>query len=173
MNTEQIWLVATGAVALGSLLVALVATGSAHRLRAETDRSRATEALLEERLAHLEASHQSSRQASLERRPAPVADYVITAIDQVPATTQQIAPAHIEGRLFVDIVARESVVKAAGFAAGLRRALDPETRNRIRFEMRRELKRARKQRRSDVKAALRDFAARGRADLDDIDEGAA
>ncbi len=127
---------------------------------------------LEQRLADLEAPHQ----ASPERRTTPPADYVITGIDVARATStpaRDQSPPQIEGRLFADIVARESVIKAAGFAAGLRRALDPETRNRIRFEMRREVKRARKQRRSDLKAAMRDYAARGRADLDDIDEGAA
>ncbi len=168
MNTEQIWLVAASAVALGSLLLALTALRSARQVRAEMNQSRARETLLEHRLADLEASH--------ERRTTPAADlaqaessYVITNLDTGPTTGQ--AP-HLEGRLFADIVARESVIKAAGFAAGLRRALDPETRNRIRFEMRRELKRARKQRRSDLKAALRDFQARGRAEVD-VDEGAA
>lgn len=68
----------------------------------------------------------------------------------------------IDGRLFTDIVVRETVVKAQGLVYGLRRALDPATRNRIRFEMKREIKRARKQRRDDLKAALRDFQARER-----------
>ena len=53
----------------------------------------------------------------------------------------------VETALFADLVLRETVVKAASLAHGVRRALDAETRNRIRFEMRRELKRARKQRR--------------------------
>ena len=43
------------------------------------------------------------------------------------------------GALFADLVLRETVVKAASLAHGVRRALDPETRNRIRFEMRREV----------------------------------
>ena len=74
-------------------------------------------------------------------------------------------PSEPDGKLFADIVARESVIKVAGLAAGLRRALAPEIRNRIRFEMRREVLRARKQRRAELKAALRDFRARERADL--------
>ena len=56
------------------------------------------------------------------------------------------------------------VVKAASLAHGVRRALDPETRNRIRFEMRREVKRARKQRRADTREARREWEARQRAD---------
>ena len=38
---------------------------------------------------------------------------------------------------------------------GVRRALSAENRNRIRFEMRREVKRARRQRRRDLKEAKR------------------
>ena len=48
-------------------------------------------------------------------------------------------------------------------AAGLRRALAPEVRNRIRFEMKREVKRSRKQRKADMKQARREWEARQRA----------
>jgi hypothetical protein len=41
------------------------------------------------------------------------------------------------------------------FGYGVRRALSAENRNRIRFEMRREVKSARRQRRRDVKEAKR------------------
>ena len=80
--------------------------------------------------------------------------------------------------LFADLVLRESVVQAASLAAGLRRALAPETRHRVRLEMRREVKRARKQRRSDLRAFRRDRDARQRAHLDTpaerrLDEGSA
>ena len=78
----------------------------------------------------------------------------------------------IDGALFADIVARESAIRAAGIAHGLRRALAPEARNRIRFEMKREVKRSRKQRRADLKEALRDMQARERAQMADRrDEG--
>lgn len=71
----------------------------------------------------------------------------------------------IDGRLFTDIVAREATVKAAGLWHGLRVALTPENRNRIRFEMKQEVKRSRRQRRDDLKVALRDLRARERAAL--------
>ncbi len=64
--------------------------------------------------------------------------------------------------LFADLVLRESVVQAASLAAGVRRALAPQTRARIRVEMRQEVRRARKQRRTDLRAARRDWEARGR-----------
>jgi hypothetical protein len=84
-----------------------------------------------------------------------------------PSTTVDTVP----GPLFADIVLRETVVQAAALAAGLRRALSPESRNRIRFEMRREVKRARKQRRADLREARREWEARQRArvDLDEDD----
>ena len=74
-----------------------------------------------------------------------------------------------DARLFADIVLRETVVKAASFAHGVRRGLSPEIRNKMWFEMRREVKRARKQRRADLKAAQRDWKARQRAALDEDD----
>ena len=59
----------------------------------------------------------------------------------------------IGGKLFADIVLRESVVKAAALSHGVRRAL---------FEMRRELRRARKQRKEDLREARRELDARRR-----------
>ena len=44
-----------------------------------------------------------------------------------------------------------------------RRALAPEVRNRIRFEMKREVKRSRKQRKTDLKQARREWETRQRA----------
>ena len=57
------------------------------------------------------------------------------------------------------------MVKAASLAHGVRRGLAPAHRNRIRFEMKQEVRRARKQRRADLKAAQRDLRARQRAAL--------
>lgn len=99
--------------------------------------------------------------------PAPVPsvaadrEYVITHLGEEPARASA-APV-VPAPVFADLVLRESVVQAATLAAGLRRALSPETRHRIRFEMRREVKRARKQRRADLRAARRDLHDRERA----------
>jgi hypothetical protein len=57
----------------------------------------------------------------------------------------------------------EPLVKVVAFGHGLRRALAPESRNRIRFEMRREVRRARKQRRRETKEAWRRMQAEDRA----------
>ncbi len=65
--------------------------------------------------------------------------------------------------VFADLVLRETVVQTASLFHGLRRALSPETRNRIRFHMRQEVKRSRKQRRAELREVRREWAARQRA----------
>lgn len=142
----------------------------------------------EERLAAAETDAAALREAvtAIERRltapatPDERSDYVITRLGDPaagpaeragdpgdpadPADARAVEPAAVvAGPLFADLVLRESVVQAASLAAGLRRAVTPETRHRIRFEMRREVKRARKQRRSDLRAARRAWEARERA----------
>ncbi|WP_121251020.1 hypothetical protein [Nocardioides ferulae] len=98
---------------------------------------------------------------------APAPEFVITDIGRgaVPEPEEQ-APA-LPAPLFADLVLRESVVQAASLAQGLRRALSPETRHRIRFQMRQEVKRSRRQRRAELRAARRLLAARDRAALGD------
>ncbi|GAB2981376.1 hypothetical protein [Nocardioides montaniterrae] len=64
--------------------------------------------------------------------------------------------------VFIDTVLRESLVRTASLAAGLRHALAPEVRNRIRFEMKREVKRSRKQRKADDRMARRELQSRQR-----------
>ncbi len=74
------------------------------------------------------------------------------------------APARIHLPPAVDAAAREALVQSAAFVHGARRALSPEFRNRVLFEVRRELKRARKARKVEVKEALREYRARHRAE---------
>jgi len=88
------------------------------------------------------------------------AEYVITRLGTEPENEP--APT-VEPRLFADIVLRESVVKAASFVYGVRRGLSPANRNRIWFEMRREVKRARKERKAEEREAVREWRARQRA----------
>ncbi len=146
-------------------VIALVLAWALLRLRARTEHDLAA--------ARTETAELRDSLAQIERRlaeaPARVArderEYVITRLgeqsdDALPdgVTTGE----RIDGRLFADLVARESAVKAAGLVHGLRRALAPETRNRIRFEMGREVKRARRQRRAEIKQARRDLQAQQR-----------
>jgi hypothetical protein len=89
-------------------------------------------------------------------------EFVITDLGQEQPPPE---PVRLDGPAFADLVVKEAVVKAASLAHGVRRGLAPATRNRIRFEMKQEVRRARKQRRADLKAAQRDLRARQRAAL--------
>jgi hypothetical protein len=167
VSSEQVWVLVGGALALTLLVLVLLARRAATRSARELATARAEARALAERLAVIEEA--LARTAVPDRVPEDDAhSYVITHLgDEEPDEDQTPAPVvgRIDGKLFADIVARESAIKAVGLAHCLRRALAPEVRNRIRFEMRREVQRARKQRRADLKAALRDFRARERADL--------
>lgn len=154
MTTEQVWLgaacaVAT-AVALASLVVALRASRRA--VRAES-----LAASLAERIG-------ASASPVAADAPAAGSAYVITRMDPgaAPAHAEPAAQP-IDGRLFTDIVAREAVVKAASWTAGLARALSATNRNRIRFEVRQETRRVGRERRAETKQALREFRQRERA----------
>lgn len=164
MSSEQVWVLAGGGFALALLVLVLLTRRAAARAGRELAAARAEAQALADRLALVEESLARGRTA-----PDPQS-YVITHLgDEEPEATPVVG--RIDGKLFADIVARESVIKAAGLVHGLRRALRPEARNRIRFEMGREIKRARKQRRADLKAALREFRARERADLAGHEDG--
>ncbi len=161
MTSEQAWLVATGVPALVLALVATVVAARARRrsVRAEACSPRRSPT----------GSRSSSRPAA-DVRPGPAVEdgadestYVITHLEADRDAGPSRSPSDIDGRLFADIVARETVVKAASWTAGLRRALSPESRNRIRFQVRQETKRAGRERRAETKQALREFRARERA----------
>ena len=122
-----------------------------------------------ERVALLESPVTDAPRSPVEDDPE--GTYVITRLDPDRGAAAQVPVAGsvataIDGRLFADIVARETVVKAASWTAGLRRALSAENRNRIRFAVRQETKRAGRERRAETRQALREFRARARAATD-------
>jgi len=84
---------------------------------------------------------------------------VITSLSGAAGVTEgeerPLPAAPLSGRDFAAVAMTESVVRLASLTHGVRRALSPENRNRIRFEMGREVKRSRRQRRRDVKEARR------------------
>ena len=169
-GTMQDWIVPAAAAALA--LVALVLAVALLRARSRTERVLAE--------AQAETAVLRDQVAALERRldrpkAAPEASFVITDLGLETAADEAQAEQPTESigtALFADLVLRETVVKAASLAHGVRRALDPETRNRIRFEMKREVKRARKQRRSDTREARREWEARQRATIRDDEDPA-
>jgi hypothetical protein len=142
------------------LVVALV------RVRAAASRVSGELAAVQRRLDDLEHLHENSAPTAPTAPTATAAaapvEFVITDLGREQGPVE---PTRLDGPAFADIVLKETVVKAASFAHGVRRGLAPATRNRIRFEMKQEVRRARKQRRADLKAAQRDRRARQRAAL--------
>lgn len=136
-----------------ALLILLVTVRDRRRVAAELAQTRAEAAELRAKVDEL------AQQSIVSDRPP--AEFVITDIDR----RDRVPAERIEGRLFADIVLRETVVKVAAAVGGVRRALSPEVRNRVRFEMKREVKRARKERKQELKQARRDLHARQRARL--------
>jgi hypothetical protein len=157
VTRDQAVLLAVGGLAAVCLVLSLALL----RLWATTVRTRAELAPLRARLQDLGARETPS--GAVTRPVAAPVEFVIT--DLQSETTPAAAPVPVDGAAFADIVLRETVVKAASLAHGVRRGLAPATRNRIRFEMKQEVRRARKQRRADLKAAQRDLHARQRAAL--------
>jgi len=107
---------------------------------------------------------------SLDEKP-PAPEYVITHVGEPEPEPAPTVPAPV----FADLLLKETVVQTASLFQGVRRALSPETRNRIRFHMRQEVKRSRKQRRAEMREVRREWAARQRAAMaaDDVAEGTA
>ena len=157
MTEDQTVLLAVGGLAALCLVLSVALMIVVVRLRASVARSSAEVDALRERLD------------GVDRPPAPApaatppVEFVITDLGAHRDPDPE--PVHLDGPTFADLVLRETVVKAASLAHGVRRGLAPATRNRIRFEMKQEVRRARKQRRADLKAAQRDLHARQRARL--------
>ncbi|RYU11226.1 hypothetical protein [Nocardioides iriomotensis] len=163
MDSGLGWLLAVGASALVVALLAGVAVAlSARRARAR----------LEDQLAasREELATVQKRLDGLARRldPAPPRatpqEFVITTAGLPDTRREQAAPPAVPDRQlttreFVSVALGESLVTIASFGYGVRRALSPENRNRIAFEMRREVRRARKQRKADLKEAKRRLRA--------------
>jgi hypothetical protein len=170
VSSEQVWVLAGSAFALALVVLVVLARRAATRARRDLAAAHAEGHALAERLAAIEES--LARSGTTTQVPAAnTQSYVITHLgDDEPEAAGNPVVGRIDGKLFADIVARESAIMAVGLAHGLCRALAPEVRNRIRFEMKREVQRARKQRRADLKAALREFRARERADLGERDD---
>lgn len=151
----MVWvlLVVTGVLAV---LVGVLAR-RVHRLerRLEAGPSLSTDA----KVLRNEAPESTQASLDVELPVAEPVDYVITKIGEPePEPVPTVA-----APVFADLLLKETVVQTASLFQGLRRALAPETRNRIRFHMRQEVKRSRKQRRSELREVRREWVARQRA----------
>jgi hypothetical protein len=150
------------AVALaGALLVVVLRHQS--RIRQELERSRSEAQLLRARLAELERAREAAERAP--RRLAVPAEFLITDAGVEAAPTDEAGPG-VPDRVVLSATLGEPLVKAVALAHGVRRALAPESRNRIRFAMRQEVRRSRRQRRREMKEAWRRMRAAERASGD-------
>lgn len=101
---------------------------------------------LEEMRAELAASRAARTDAPADGRDtAPVGDFVITTAGVPGSGGEEAEP--VPARVVLSATLGEPLVKVASLAYGVRHALSARTRNRIAFEMRQEVKRARKERR--------------------------
>lgn len=158
--------IALAVVAVAAIVAALLAVRALRRSRASLVQ---TQQLQAQAVSESAALH--DRVEQLERRlarPAAPQEFVITHLgEDDPAGTQLSGVSETRVTLtppaFADAVLRETAVHTVSLLHGLRRALAPETRHRVRFEMKREIKRSRKSRKLEVKTAVREYRARQRA----------
>lgn len=157
------WLVLSALAAVLSvvLLLVLVLVRTRAQTTRELSKAHAETALLRGQVAEIEKRLALPRIAV---RDHP--DYVITDLGEQESPDRAPAP-RLEAPLFADLVLRETVVQAASLVHGLRRALAAESRNRIRFEMRREVRASRKRRRREMKG----YAQRARAGRGPLADG--
>ncbi|ROR90581.1 hypothetical protein [Nocardioides aurantiacus] len=148
------------ALALGAALVAVVVLATqVRRARRSTEAellaTRTESEALRERVDGL-AARLDRRDDDGARSGADGAAYVITDAGAPDAAPLVAARPMVADRVVLNAALGEPLVRAVALGHGVRRALSAESRNRIRFEMRREAKRARKQRRREMRDAYRD-----------------
>jgi hypothetical protein len=91
-------------------------------------------------------------------RAAEAAPFVITHVGE-DDSEQALDALPVPDRLVLSATLGEPLVKVAAFSHGLRRALSAESRNRIWFEMRREVRASRRRRRQLRKRLEREYRA--------------
>lgn len=111
------------------------------------------------RLEELERAASTAPPSDTTTREQHTSEYLITTIGppEVRRTEPERVP--VDGRQFASVALGESLVRLVALGHGLRRALSAESRNRIGFEVRREVRRSRRQRKRDLKEARRHLLA--------------
>ena len=149
-----VWTAAALVVLLALGAVLLIALRGRAESRREVARAHAETAELRSRLEALSRQLEATSSELVETREA----YVITdAGTERPGTD-------VPDQVVLSATLGEPLVKVVAFGHGLRRALSPESRNRIWFEMRREVRAARKRRRRATKAFVHEARAAERAE---------
>jgi hypothetical protein len=135
------------------VLLALVLRSARNRRRLEEQLAASRDELAEVR-RRLDRLAQQVEPVPDVRRPAPDAqEYVITTAGDPEPTTEPGPAPQVSGREFASLALGESLVRLVSYGYGVRRALSAENRNRIAFEVKREVRRSRKQRRREEKRA--------------------
>lgn len=93
-------------------------------------------------------------------------EYVITSVGEPEPDLDGPTRTEFAPRPQFEQVARTVMIEAASLAHGVRNALSEENRAKISYEVKRELIRLRKDRRIEVKEALREYRAKHRAPAD-------
>lgn len=75
---------------------------------------------------------------------------------------EELPDRRIDVRAAADLVARVALVRSVAVVHGFKHAVSGETRSRIRYAMKREVKRSRRDRKDEVKIAVREYRARQR-----------
>ena len=162
MSTPVIVAAIVGAFILGLLLgVPLAIAVSKRRLKAV--------ASAEPSASSVDISAVPELTAEAPVRPKPAthkAEYVITSAGETDSPAEPGARMEFKPRPQFEQVARTAMIEAASLAHGLRNALSEENRAKISYEIKRELIRVRKDRKIEVKEALREYRARHRAAVD-------
>jgi len=146
------------ALGAGAALLLLLA-GAAVSVALTGRRSRAHQDALTGALSEVESLRERVEELSAELAgtqsrsgPPTVGEYVITTAGRpTPPDDEHLQT--VSQRAVLSATLGEPLVRLAAFGYGVRKALAPETRNRIAFEMRREVKRARKERRREARRA--------------------
>ena len=158
---EMALLVVLGCVAalLLILLVVLLWTvlSGRRRMKHALSASRVDVEVLRTRLEAMSEEIEAARVVAAAAAVVPPTEYLITSAGEADALESEAA---ISNRAVLSMTFGEPLVKVVAFGYGVRRALSPETRNRIAFEMRREVKRARKQRKRDTRREAREAASK-------------
>jgi hypothetical protein len=165
MNPALVVTLAAAVVVVASVVAVAVSLSGRRRLQAQLDAARADVDALRSTVADLAATPTPAPTPAPNTVSDDEPEFVITSLPagSVPrpdqAGTDVAVPAAstppVTAGQFASVALGESLVRVVSLGHGVRRALSAENRNRIRFEIRREVKRSRRERRREVKEARR------------------
>ena len=146
--------------ALLTLAVAMTVVAVCLGFVTVVDRRRSRESLshlatvIDHQAAVIDTLHASVRE--LQDRSS--ADYVITAVGErgrEAGPAGSATPVSVPDQLVLSTTLGEPLLRTVALGHGVRRALSPQSRNRIAFAMRQQLRSSRKERKAEVRQALR------------------